>query len=209
MIILLTVMGFLFGSLMFSYWLGKVASKDIRREGDGNPGAFNLWQAAGYRLGLLGILLDFAKGYVPLFLIMHFRLIQGYDLVWVATSFIVGHVFSPFLKFQGGKAIAVTFGVWSALTRFEVALAYAIILALLKLIFILIRSNRADSRSTDGFQVVVGFLILLAYIYLIGFSSPLIYIWLFNFVILLYTNRKACISFIVSNWSIDEGSRGK
>jgi acyl-phosphate glycerol 3-phosphate acyltransferase len=209
MIILLIVTGFLSGSLMFSYWLGKVASKDIRKEGDGNPGAFNLWQAAGYRLGLLGILLDFAKGYVPLFLMMHFRLIHGYELVWVATAFIMGHVFSPFLKFKGGKAIAVTFGVWSALTWFEVALAYAVILALLKLLFIPLHNNRADPRSTDGFQVVIGFLILLMYLYFIDFSLPLIYIWLFNFVILLYTNRKACISFIVRNWSINEGRRGK
>lgn len=57
---------FLCGALMFSYWLGKVARKDLRQVGDGNPGAFNLWQSAGYQWGLAGILLDFMKGYVPL-----------------------------------------------------------------------------------------------------------------------------------------------
>lgn len=199
MIIMLTVTAFLSGSLMFSYWLGRIASKDIRREGDGNPGAFNLWQAAGYRLGMLGIVLDFAKGYIPLLLMLQSGFIQGYEPVYVAPAFILGHVFSPFMKFKGGKAIAVTFGVWSALTRFEGALAYALVLALMKLCFRWLPSRRTDPRDADGFQVVAGFLILPIYIGLIHFSMPLLYIWVINFGILLYTNRKAWISFLKSN----------
>ncbi|WP_068780926.1 glycerol-3-phosphate acyltransferase [Paenibacillus sp. GM2] len=199
MTILLTVTAFLSGSLMFSYWLGRAASKDIRREGDGNPGAFNLWHAAGYRLGLLGVVLDFAKGYLPLLLMLQTGLIEGYESVYVAPAFILGHVFSPFLKFKGGKAIAVTFGVWSALTRFEGALAYALVLALMKLCFRWLPSLRANPREADGFQVVAGFLIILIYIALIHFSMPLLYIWGINFAILLFTNRRAWVSFLKSH----------
>ena len=52
---------------MFSYWIGLVSKKDLSTEGDGKTGAFNLWKAAGYKLGLAGVFLDFMKGYFPWF----------------------------------------------------------------------------------------------------------------------------------------------
>lgn len=67
MIIIYVIIEFLCGSLMFSYWLGLVSKKDLSTVGDGNPGAFNLWKAAGYKLGLAGVFLDFMKGYFPWF----------------------------------------------------------------------------------------------------------------------------------------------
>jgi glycerol-3-phosphate acyltransferase PlsY len=189
MIILLTACSFLSGSLMFSYWLGKLSKKNLRTVGDGNPGALNLWKAGGYKFGIAGVLLDFLKGYVPLLLMIGSGYDEGYLLVPLAIAPIAGHAFSPFLKGKGGKAIAVTFGVWSALTGFEVALAYAVVLALFMALNRLIVRNRLTSAQSDGLQVVSGMLLLSVYLYMRMFSAAMLWIWFGNFVILVYTHR--------------------
>lgn len=146
---------FLSGSLMFSYWLGLAAHADLRETGDGNPGGFNLCKAAGFRLGVLGIALDFLKGYLPLALLIGGGYVRELALVPVAIAPVLGHAFSPFVRFKGGRAIAVSFGVWSAVTRFDAAVAYAIALALLSLCARLVLSGKPTSsdaiaRATAG-----------------------------------------------------------
>ncbi|MUG88106.1 glycerol-3-phosphate acyltransferase [Paenibacillus timonensis] len=197
MILWLAVAEFLCGALMFSYWLGKAARKDLKHVGDGNPGAFNLWRAAGYRWGLAGILLDFLKGYVPLaFLVESGMLGLDYGMTIVAAAPILGHAFSPFLKFKGGKAIAVTFGVWSALTRFEAALVYAVILAVLLAAFSFYKKGKYASREADGLQVVAGMALLSIYLLAAGYSLAIWGVWLVNLLVMAYANRQSIRSFL-------------
>jgi glycerol-3-phosphate acyltransferase PlsY len=59
------LVSFMVGALPFSWYLGKLAGFDLRRAGSGNPGATNLYRAAGARWGIPGLLLDVAKGAVP------------------------------------------------------------------------------------------------------------------------------------------------
>jgi len=89
---------------------------DIRQYGDGNPGAFNVFCAGGKGWGWLAILLDGLKGAIPVGLANYWIGLEGWPLVVVAIAPILGHAYSPFLKFRGGKALAVTFGVWTGLT---------------------------------------------------------------------------------------------
>ncbi|WP_068783585.1 glycerol-3-phosphate acyltransferase [Paenibacillus phocaensis] len=197
MIFWMAIAEFLCGALMFSYWLGKLARKNLKQVGDGNPGAFNLWQAAGYRWGLAGILLDVLKGYVPLvFLVESGVLGWGYGMTVVAAAPILGHAFSPFLKFKGGKTIAVTFGVWSALTRFEAALAYAVILAVLLAAFSFYKNGKYASREADGFQVVAGMALLSVYLMSVGAPRAIWGVWLVNLLVLAYANRRAIRMFL-------------
>ncbi len=130
MTILLVILEFLCGSMMFSYWIAILEKKDLKTIGDGNPGGYNLLQSTGIGIGLLGISLDFFKGYFPLVILIHMGAVKGITIIPIAIAPILGHAFSPFMKFKGGKATAVTFGVWSAVTAFEVSIVYAIILAL-------------------------------------------------------------------------------
>ncbi|MBA2938394.1 glycerol-3-phosphate acyltransferase [Paenibacillus sp. CGMCC 1.16610] len=194
MTIVWTACAFLSGALMFSYWLGLLARHNLKHVGDGNPGALNLWRAAGYRTGLVGIILDFLKGYLVLVWILGFNLdntrIQGYALIPVALAPIVGHAFSPFLKGKGGKAIAVTFGVWSALTKFEASLALAIILAVSVAITKLATRGKSISSSADGLQVVIGMLLLGVYLYIGGYVGAILWVWLGNVVLIAYKHRK-------------------
>jgi acyl-phosphate glycerol 3-phosphate acyltransferase len=189
MIILFVLLEYLCGSLMFSYWLARIAKKDLMQVGDGNPGAFNLWHAVGYELGLVGVLLDFLKGYFPLVLFVENGYVDGMYVIPVALAAILGHVFSPVLKFKGGKAIAVTFGVWSALTRFEVSLVFAVILAALMLAAKLVTRGKPTSTEVDALMVVSGMALLGVYIYTQGFAGHLFILWMCNLFILVYTNK--------------------
>ncbi|MFC5451390.1 glycerol-3-phosphate acyltransferase [Paenibacillus aestuarii] len=188
MIIWLTAGAFVSGSLMFSYWLGLLMSKNLKTVGDGNPGALNLWKASGYKFGLAGIVLDFLKGYLPVYAAL--GLVQGLGMIPIALAPIAGHAFSPFLKGKGGKAIAVTFGVWSGLTMFEVSLAYAVIMAVLVVILRFANRGGLSITEADGLQVVTGMLLVGVYLYARSFTLVVWWVWLGTFVLLVYTHRR-------------------
>ncbi len=119
-LILYTATSFLLGAMPFSVWMGRLILRtDVRNYGDGNPGAINAWRAGGYKSGLPAILLDYLKGAVPVSLASLRFGFTGWQLAVVALSPVLGHAFSPFLRFRGGKAVAVTFGIWTGLTLWE------------------------------------------------------------------------------------------
>jgi acyl phosphate:glycerol-3-phosphate acyltransferase len=125
--ICLSIVAFLLGAVPFSVIVGRLAlKKDITSYGDGNPGAVNVFRAGGRKTGMLAILLDVAKG-VPVVLFSHtvFAL-PPFATVFIALSAILGHAFSPFLRWRGGKAICVTFGVMLGLPSYEVVLAFIV-----------------------------------------------------------------------------------
>lgn len=190
MTVLYFIMEFLCGSLMFSYWLGLLAKKDLTKVGDGNPGAFNLWLATGYKLGLLGVLLDFMKGYFPLVVLIQREMIADSSIATVAFAPILGHAFSPFLRGRGGKAIAVTFGVWSAVTQFRISLVYAVILAVFYVIARMVYRGENTSTETDGFMVVFGMWMLGLYIFFKAFPHYIRLLWLENSLLITYKNKE-------------------
>ncbi len=112
-----TIVGFLLGAIPFSLLLGRWAARsDIRRFGDGNPGAINALRAGGWRVGGPALFLDFLKGALPVGLAVRVSGVSGWALVPVALAPVLGHAFSPFLRFKGGKALAVSLGIWTGLT---------------------------------------------------------------------------------------------
>jgi glycerol-3-phosphate acyltransferase PlsY len=151
-IILWCLLGFFMGSIPFSLLVGRLFLKtDIRRYGDGNPGGANAWKAGGWTVGLVAVLLDMLKGYLPVFLAQRAGLV-GWDIVPVALMPILGHAFSPFLKFRGGKALGATGGAWIALIGFKALVIYAILaLPVLAL------------QGEDAVSAIAGMLSLLAY----------------------------------------------
>lgn len=122
-------LGFLAGALPFSVWIGRLAlGKDIRQYGDGNPGATNVFRAGGKRVGALAAVLDGFKGLLPVSIAAYGLGISGAALAAAALAPILGHAFSPFLRGRGGKAVAVTFGVWTALTLYEAPIVLGLML---------------------------------------------------------------------------------
>jgi len=109
--------GLVLGSIPFSLWIGKIfLHTDIRRYGDGSPGATNLARAGSQTLYVIAALLEAFKGTVPVWLAQLLSGITGWELAAVAVAPVMAHAFSPFLKFRGGMGVATTFGVWLALT---------------------------------------------------------------------------------------------
>jgi glycerol-3-phosphate acyltransferase PlsY len=112
-----TLIGFALGSLPFSIWIGKWALHvDIRTVGDGNPGGTNVWRAGGGPWAAVALLLDGFKAAIPVGLAYQVYGVSGWPLVPVALAPLLGHMFSPLLKFRGGKGLASTFGIWLGLT---------------------------------------------------------------------------------------------
>ncbi|HLP85173.1 MAG TPA: glycerol-3-phosphate 1-O-acyltransferase PlsY [Phycisphaerales bacterium] len=116
---ILIASSFLSGSIPFSLLVGKLKGVDIRKVGSGNPGATNLGRALGRKYFFIGFTLDMLKGLVPVViagLLLHtigrFVSASAPTGVWLACAIaaVLGHVFTPWLKFKGGKGVATAFG---------------------------------------------------------------------------------------------------
>jgi glycerol-3-phosphate acyltransferase PlsY len=174
-----TAVGFLLGSIPFSYLLGRaIAHADIRLYGDGNPGAINAWRAGGWRAGVPAVLLDFLKGAVPVVAARSLAAVSGWGLVPVAIAPVAGHAFSPFLRLHGGKALAATFGVWAGLTLGE---GPTVLGALFGFFYLL--------QSSDAWTVVLGMLGFLGYLLVRGADAVILVIWVGHFLILGWKQR--------------------
>ncbi len=99
------------GSIPFGLLLVKLAGKgDVRAHGSGNIGATNVSRVGGKALGIVTLLLDILKGFLPVFLAKKAGV--SLDLLsLLALAAVLGHVFTPWLKFQGGKGVATALGV--------------------------------------------------------------------------------------------------
>ena len=111
------VTGFVSGSVMYSYSLPRLLKGiDVRDAApDRNPGGANAIRAAGVGIGLLCIVLDVLKAFLPVYAAVTYAGVRGIELVPVAAAPVFGHAFSPFLKFRGGKAVAAFYGAMQAL----------------------------------------------------------------------------------------------
>lgn len=176
---LLTLLGFFAGSIPFSVLVGYIFTKtDIRLYGDGNPGGTNAWKAGGWYVGVLATLLDVSKGYLPVKL-AYSQGVSGWLLVPIALAPILGHAFSPWLKFKGGKALAASGGAWLALIGPQAMLFYL----LLTLPVLALQDEHALASNA-------GMLSLLAYTLFFVRSPSLVAFALLNICILVWKHRK-------------------
>lgn len=109
--------GFLIGSVPFGFLIGKAFYRiDIRQSGSGNIGAANALRTMGKPGAAVVLLLDAAKGFAPAFVVVH--LLHGPTLLIAAVgcATVLGHVYSPWLGWRGGKGVATSVGVIMALS---------------------------------------------------------------------------------------------
>jgi acyl phosphate:glycerol-3-phosphate acyltransferase len=110
LLILVVVLAYLCGAIPTGVILTKRLGLDIRAMGSGNVGATNVARSAGKKVGLLTLLGDIIKGLIPVLLVRFLGLGEA-ALACAAVAALVGHVFSPFLGFSGGKGVATGLGV--------------------------------------------------------------------------------------------------
>ncbi len=125
LMIFLILFSYVLGSIPTGYMMGKaLKGVDIRRVGSGNPGATNVFRSVGKTAGIVTLVIDMVKGWAPVFLALHFT--QG-DTVPLLCGLmaVVGHTWSVFLNFNGGKGVATSAGVFWALLPLPTAAAFA------------------------------------------------------------------------------------
>lgn len=107
---LIFLVSYLIGSIPVAYIVSKTVKKiDIRKSGEGNVGARNVWHVVGPYWGAFVFLLDFLKGFIAYFLAFYF--LKENILIWLSGFFcVLGHGFPLFLKFRGGKGMATAAG---------------------------------------------------------------------------------------------------
>ena len=176
--------GVLSGSLPFSvWWVRWTAHVDVRRSGDGNPGAISAWRAGGWRAGVPVLVLDVAKGGLPVALARFVFELGGWPLVPIALAPVLGHVFSPWLRFRGGKGIAATFGVWSALTFWVVPMTMGLSMALIMAF-----------QTVPAWTVMMAALATLIALLLLRVEAFLVVAFVLNVALLAWTHRKELLS---------------
>lgn len=124
------ILAFVSGSVPYSWMLGRLKGVDIRSTGSGNAGATNLARACGKGWGAAGLLLDAVKGALPPVLVRAgvFGAAGDPDLCMsLAMVFaVLGHVYSPWLRFRGGKGVATTLGALLVLAPGTVGIGLAV-----------------------------------------------------------------------------------
>ncbi|NPA14476.1 MAG: glycerol-3-phosphate 1-O-acyltransferase PlsY [Aquificae bacterium] len=109
--VLFVLLTYLVGGIPFGYLLGKLKGIDIRKHGSGNVGATNVARVLGKPYGVAVYILDFLKGFIPTYLAVKIYGLDSYMVTLVGLAAILGHMFSPFLGFKGGKGVATASGV--------------------------------------------------------------------------------------------------
>jgi glycerol-3-phosphate acyltransferase PlsY len=113
---LLAIGSFLIGSIPFGYLIGVTFyRKDIRNSGSGNIGAMNALRTIGKAGAIAVFLLDALKGFFPPHFVLHRDLVPDSAVALIAACAVLGHCFSPWLGWKGGKGVATSFGAIFAL----------------------------------------------------------------------------------------------
>jgi acyl phosphate:glycerol-3-phosphate acyltransferase len=121
---------FAIGSLPFGVIVGRVFYRtDIRESGSGNIGAANALRTFGRAGGAAVLLLDVLKGFVPTAFGLHAGVAVG---IACATAATLGHCFSPWLHFRGGKGVATMLGAFIAFSWLAAILSFVVWLAVVR-----------------------------------------------------------------------------
>ena len=123
----LTVMlllAYLIGATPTSYLAGKLGRGiDLREHGSKNLGATNVYRVLGWRYAVPVALIDMAKGIVPVAILGPWSNGPGWFMVALGLAAVLGHMYSPYVRFKGGKGVATAAGMFLALAPLAIVLS--------------------------------------------------------------------------------------
>jgi len=178
---LIIAMNFFLGSVPWAVIVGRaLRGVDITIYGDHNPGTYNALRAGGLRLAAPAMILEFAKGFTAGRLAQVMLAASPAAASWAWTAAVVapvaGHGFTPFLRFRGGKALAVTLGVWTAIAGWPAMLVYAGTLCLQELTW---------PKAPDALKVSLGMSALGTVAWLMKLPARYGAAWALTFAVML------------------------
>lgn len=113
-VLLVILISYLCGNISFARMISKTKKQDITKLGSGNPGMTNTLRNFGVKLGLLNLLLDMLKAFVPA-LVTYYVFGENRVMLYIAgLSAMCGHIYPVFYKFKGGKGISSMMGIFLA-----------------------------------------------------------------------------------------------
>jgi acyl phosphate:glycerol-3-phosphate acyltransferase len=125
--ILLAIFSYVLGGIPSGYLIARLVKKiDIREHGSGNPGAANVYRTIGRWAGWSTLVLDATKGFIPVSLSLHYFPGNIWLAIICGALAIIGHMWTIFLKFKGGKGVATSAGVFGAMLPFPTLIAFSI-----------------------------------------------------------------------------------
>ncbi len=149
--ILVIVLGYLLGAIPFGYLFPRwIKGVDIRSLGTGNPGTANVFRTVGLGAAIPVGVLDIGKGVAPVLLARAAGLSEGWALA-AGVAAVLGHCYSPYLRFQGGGGLAASIGTLLALMPVETA----VMLPLLGLVY-LVLTGSSTTGTVVGFTTLIG-----------------------------------------------------
>lgn len=183
----IAIVSFLIGSVPFGYLVSKYKGVDIRKYGSGNIGATNVYRVFGKKYGALTLLLDLSKG---LICVLAAKILIKNDTLssYIAAIFaVLGHDFSVFLKFKGGKGVAATYG--STLPLFFPASFAGMLIWLV----ILITTKYSSAAALLSFSIST------AACFLLNKNGDTKYVFLFLLIIMFIKHRENIRRFYFGN----------
>lgn len=151
---ILFILAYLVGSIPNALWIGKMFKNiDVREFGSGNVGATNATRVLGWKLGVMVLIFDAFKGMIFIIIARKFGLSDIY-VVLIGLAAILGHSYSIYLKFKGGKAVATSLGVMLVL------IPKVVMILIIVFLLIVIISGYVSLASIS----VAGLLPILSYI---------------------------------------------
>ncbi|TXJ54614.1 glycerol-3-phosphate 1-O-acyltransferase [Brachyspira aalborgi] len=154
--IISVLISYLIGAIPFSFIIGKANGHDVRKEGSTNSGASNVLRLCGKKAGILAYFCDIGKGMIAVLIPSFILKGENNILIVCAVAAIIGHVFSIFLGFKGGKGVATSAG-----TMFMLAPISLIITMIFFFIGLFASKKTVAIGSTVGaimFPIVLSFL---------------------------------------------------
>lgn len=123
------IVSYLIGSFPTSALIAKLKGGiDLLKEGSGNLGATNVARVVGKKFGIITLIIDALKGFVPVFIAARYFHFHYILLSFIMIAPILGHCYSAYIKFKGGKGVATALGVFLAISPAAVIMAFIIFL---------------------------------------------------------------------------------
>jgi glycerol-3-phosphate acyltransferase PlsY len=168
-LVIIGILSYLIGAIPSSLWVGKVYKKiDLRDYGSGNLGATNTFRILGWKAGIVVSLIDFMKGFTAAFWISAIAVdaipsvYSGWETaifvqIYAGLMAVVGHMYSLFARFKGGKGVLTACGMLYAIEPVSISLA------LLVFITVLLSTRYVSVASITASILYPIFLLLLRY----------------------------------------------
>lgn len=189
---MLCIISYLLGSIPFGFLITKLVKNiDIRDYGSGNIGATNVTRVLGKPFGVLVFVLDFLKGFIPVFLANIFFKLDKYEIMLVGLFVVFGHNWPFFLKFKGGKGITVSLAILVGLSFIFNKLWICIILGIIIWIIIFLISRYVSIASLTS-----SLLFFIASIFLV--KDKFLNIFIFLLISLIVIRHKRNIKNLIN-----------